>query len=36
MAPMISNLSNKKEKIKEIDKRVKEEKNKLFQLKKIY
>ena len=29
MSPMISNLSNKKEKIKEIDKGVKEEKNKL-------
>ena len=34
MSPMISNLSNKKEKIKEIDKRVIEEKNKLFQLRK--
>ena len=34
MSPMISNLSNKKEKIKEIDKEVKEEKNKLFQLRK--
>ena len=34
MSPMISNLSNKKEKIKEIDKGVKEEKNKLFQLRK--
>jgi len=34
MSPMISNLSNKKEKIKEIDKGVIEEKNKLFQLRK--
>jgi hypothetical protein len=34
MSPMISNLSNKKEKIKEIDKGVKEEKNKLFRLRK--
>ena len=34
MSPMISNLSNTKEKIKEIDKEVKEEKNKLFQLRK--
>jgi hypothetical protein len=34
MSPMISNLSNKKEKIEEIDKGIKEEKNKLFQLRK--
>jgi len=34
MSPMISNLSNKKEKIKEIDKGVIEEKNKLSQLRK--
>ena len=34
MSPMISNLSNRKETIKEIDKGAKEEKNKLFQLRK--
>ena len=34
MSPMISNLSNRKETIKKIDKGAKEEKNKLFQLRK--
>ena len=34
MSPMISNLSDKKEKIKEIEKGIKEEKNKLLHLRK--